>query len=126
MLKTKIENFIKKELDCNCCGLLVENDQALIALQAFRYYLNNSFKKNVRISVSSGTRCEKHNSKIGGATKSRHLLGEAFDLSSPDISYTQLYEEAIHSIIRYDKSKFVHVDVRKRTNYEIKNWIWDK
>ena len=131
MLQAKLQNFTEKELSCRCCGKLIINHEALICLQAFRYYLNRRFKKNVRITPTCGTRCVKHNREVGGVKNSKHLTGQAFDITSPDISYKQIYDAAIESrlfstAIRYDKSHFVHADTRKRKNYAIVSWAWDK
>lgn len=131
MIRAKIENFTKKELACRCCGKLVLNDEALVSLQAFRYYLNRKYQKNIRIIVDCGTRCPKHNKEVGGQNGSFHLSGQAFDIISPDLDYKTLYLEAIASklfstVIRYDKSHFVHVDTRTRKNFGIKAWVLDK
>jgi len=131
MIKANIENFTQQELACRCCGKFVQNDKALISLQGFRYYLNRKYKKNIRLTVNCGTRCPKHNKEVGGVANSEHLLGIAFDLVSPDLDYKTLYQEAVacklfSTIIRYDKSKFVHADTRERPNYEISSWAWDK
>ncbi len=57
----KIENFSEQEICCKCCGKLNVSDKGLICLQAFRYYLINRFKKNIRLNIESGCRCIKHN-----------------------------------------------------------------
>jgi len=93
----------------------------LISLQGFRYYLNRKYKKNIRLTVNCGTRCPNHNKEVGGVEKSEHLLSVAFDLVFPDLDYKTLYQEAItcklfSTVIRYDKSKFVHADTRERPN----------
>ncbi len=131
MIQTKIENFTEKELSCRCCGKLIINNEAVISLQAFRHYLNRKYKKNIRLTVNCGTRCPKHNKEVGGVANSEHLLGVAFDLMLPDLDYKTLYQEAIvcklfSTVIRYDKSHFVHVDTRERTNYGVSSWAWDK
>ena len=131
MLEVKIKNFTEKELQCRCCGKIIINHESLIALQAFRYYLNKKFGRNIRISPSCGTRCTKHNANVGGAKRSKHLTGQAFDITSPDINYLKLYAEAINcklfsTIIRYDKTRFIHVDTRKRADYKTKDWAWYK
>ena len=131
MLSAKLENFVESEISCRCCGELTADNEALISLQAFRYYLNRKYKKNIRLSPTCGMRCKKHNANLGGAKRSLHLSGQAFDLVSPDISYKELYSSAVESrlfstIIRYDVSKFVHVDTRARARYAVKNWAWDK
>ncbi len=130
-IQATIKNFSKQELSCRCCGKLIKNSEALIAIQAFRYYLNRRFKRNIRINVNCSTRCLQHNKDVGGSKGSYHLAGQAFDIYSPDIDYKQLYAEAVNckqfsTIIRYDKSKFVHVDTRKRPNYATSDWAWEK
>lgn len=131
MVTATIENFTEKELACKCCGKFVLNSEAVTTLQAFRYYLNRKYKKNIRLTVNCGTRCQKHNKEVGGVANSEHLQGVAFDLVSPDLDYKILYQEAVASklfstVIRYDKSHFVHADTRERANFEIKAWSWDK
>lgn len=130
-MKAEIKNFTEKELSCRCCGKLIINDEALVSLQAFRNYLNRKFKKNIRVTVNCGTRCIKHNKDVGGEDKSKHLEGIAFDIVSPDIDYKTLYQEAVNcrlfsTIIRYDISKFVHVDTRARKGFAIEAWSWNK
>jgi uncharacterized protein YcbK (DUF882 family) len=131
MLQAKLENFTEKELSCRCCGKLIINHEALICLQAFRYFLNRKYGKNIRLTPTCGTRCYQHNIDVGGAKGSFHLTGQAFDITSPDITFRQIYEAAVESkffstVIRYDKSKFVHVDTRQRAGYKIESWAWDK
>ena len=131
MLQAKLQNFVESEISCRCCGKLITNHEALICLQAFRYILNRKYGKNVRITPTCGTRCYQHNIDVGGAKGSFHLAGQAFDITSPDISYKQLYDAAVESklfstVIRYDKSLFVHVDTRRRKGYLVKCWTWNK
>ncbi|MDD3012630.1 MAG: D-Ala-D-Ala carboxypeptidase family metallohydrolase [Candidatus Gastranaerophilales bacterium] len=143
MIQTKIENFLENEIKCKCCGVLNISDKAIISLQAFRYMLNNKYKRNIRLTVNSGCRCRKHNKAEGGVDEirngilvtSRHECttkkSDAFDLISPDLDYKTLYQEAVDSkmfntIIRYDIKHFVHVDTEPRPNFEIKAWSWNK
>ncbi|MEI8390770.1 MAG: D-Ala-D-Ala carboxypeptidase family metallohydrolase [bacterium] len=137
MLSVKIENFTENEIACKCCGKVNVSDKGLISLQAFRYYLNNKYKKNIRLTVESACRCTKHNNskEVGGEKNSRHECetkkSDAFDLTSPDLDYKVLYQEAVNSklfstIIRYDKKHFVHTDTRPRADYEISSWAWNK
>lgn len=131
MIKVGIENFTKNELECKCCAKFVLDSEMLIALQGFRYYLNRRYKRNIRLIPTCSTRCEKHNKDVGGSKSSYHLTGQAVDLYSPDINHKQLYTEAVNcklfsTVIRYDKSLFIHLDTRKRPNYAIKHWAWMK
>jgi len=135
MLQAKIENFTEKEISCRCCGKLNVSDKGIISLQAFRYYLNNRFKKNIRLNIESACRCIEHNKNEGGEKNSRHECetkkSDAFDLTSPDIDYKTIYQSAVESklfstVIRYDIKHFVHADTRPRANYGIEAWSWNK
>lgn len=131
MITVQLENFTEGELSCKCCLKLVQNNEALISLQAFRYFLNRKYGKNIRLTPTCGARCAKHNVEVKGAKNSLHLTGQAFDLISPDISFEQIYSAAIESnlfstVIRYNKSKFVHVDTRQRNRYSVQNCSWEK
>ena len=135
MLQAKIENFSETEIACKCCSKINVSDKGLICLQAFRYYLNNKFKKNIRLNIESACRCINHNKEEGGEKLSRHECetkkSDAFDLTSPDIDYKTLYQEAVacklfSTIIRYDKKHFVYADTRPRENYGIEAWGWNK
>ncbi len=71
------ENFDSKEFTCHCCGELPEhgmNPHLIELLQAIRKKIEKP------ITIMSGYRCEKHNSKQGGAKHSQHLLGNAVDI----------------------------------------------
>jgi len=135
MLQAKIENFTEKEIGCRCCGKVNVSDKGLICLQAFRYYLNNRFKKNIRLNIESGCRCIIHNKEEGGEKNSRHECdtkkSDAFDLTSPDLDYKVLYQEAVacklfSAVIRYDIKHFVHADTRPRAGYKVESWAWNK
>lgn len=143
MIKANIENFSEQELAYKCCGKVNVSDKGIICLQAFRYRLNNKYKKNIRLNIDSACRCRKHNKAEGGVDEirngilvtSRHECdtkkSDAFDLTSPDLDYKTLYQELVESklfntVIRYDKKHFVHADTEPRANYEIKAWAWDK
>lgn len=135
MLQAKIENFTEKEIGCKCCGKVNISDKGLICLQAFRYYLNNKFKKNIRLNIESACRCIQHNKDEGGEKNSRHECetkkSDAFDLTSPDIDYKTIYQEAVacklfSTVIKYDIKDFVHADTRPRVGYKVESWAWNK
>lgn len=67
------------EFDCSCgCkmpGHVQQNIRVLCdALEA-------SVRKLGPVTITSGYRCESHNKSVGGAQNSRHLTGEAADLT---------------------------------------------
>lgn len=68
------ENFHRSELQCRHCGHLVLDTEALAALQRLRDALGRP------VRVLSGYRCKIHNAAVGGATRSYHLTGQAFDI----------------------------------------------
>jgi uncharacterized protein YcbK (DUF882 family) len=66
------KNFSSNEFDChgkNCCSTTKIDSKLIEYLQKIREHFNKP------IIISSGYRCEKHNKKIGGATKSYHMKG---------------------------------------------------
>lgn len=69
-----------------------------------------------KLNINSGYRCPNHNSEVGGAPESKHVLGEAADLHVPDgWSLKQMYDLAVKygatGIGGYPESEFIHVDV---------------
>ena len=64
-----------KALKCRCCGLDKTDPRLrakLIGLQSLR---------SQPLTVTSGTRCAKHNARVGGAPCSLHLQGKAVDVA---------------------------------------------
>lgn len=68
-------NFHKDEFSCPCCGAFNIDPNLILALQAVRDELG------LALTVSSGTRCFKHNEEVGGSKLSDHLLGKAVDIA---------------------------------------------
>ncbi len=66
-------NFTKDEVSCKCgCGLeMPQNEQDRLQ------HTRDDYGK--AIFVARTISCAKHNKKIGGAKKSRHLTGDAVD-----------------------------------------------
>lgn len=85
-------------------------------LQAIRDYFG------APVIINSAYRTPEYNKKIGGAAKSYHLSGQAFDIAvkgkTPGEVARCAQELGINGIIRYNT--FVHVD--SRTN---KYWAKD-
>jgi len=103
------KNFTKAELACRCgCGFLPK-PEASAKLQELRDRCGFPLK------ITSAARCESHNAKVGGAAKSKHVEGIAFDIARPN-SYQMgfLLAAAVElgfKGIGWHKS-FVHLDLR--------------
>lgn len=67
-------NFTPNELASKDTGELLVNYKALDALQSLRTMWRRP------IVVTSAFRTASHNARVGGAAKSKHLTGQAFDI----------------------------------------------
>ena len=104
-------HFSKKEFACKCgCGLCNVKPELITKLEKLRELCGSK-----PMSINSGCRCEKHNKKVGGASKSQHLYGTAADVAQvPGLTIDQmakLAEQAgFDGIGKYNGR--IHVDVR--------------
>lgn len=113
--------FKLAEFQCQCkekCPGKVPNlrinDQLLETLNKVREEFGQS------IIVTSGFRCKRHNSAIGGAVASQHLLGTAVDIrpaSGSKEDLEELYricqkEDGVVGLGDGRRKGFIHVDVR--------------
>lgn len=69
------------------------------------------------VIVTNAHRCAKQNRKVGGATRSQHLYGNAADVVVHGLTVARLAEEAgkvagLNGIGTYPADGFVHVDTR--------------
>jgi uncharacterized protein YcbK (DUF882 family) len=112
------EHFQDKEFCCHCCGELKVIDPKLLAgLEKLRAMINRP------IHINSGYRCEKHNQRIGGASKSYHLKGMAADISVKGMDSQELFSycetiNEFHGLGCY--RSWVHVDTREKMT------VWKK
>ena len=60
-------------------------------------------KIDAPITVTSGYRCPRVNTKIGGATNSQHLYGQAADINAKGYTVEQLYQFIKKSDLHYDQ-----------------------
>lgn len=103
-------HFNSDEFKCKCgCEGLIIDARLVLSLESLRGYMESP------IEVLSGFRCPKHNKAVGGARSSKHLLGIAADVTSPDLM--KLYKAASKYVqfngIGLDTQRnFLHVDVR--------------
>lgn len=92
---------------------LLVNIPAITALQNIRF----DFKRPMH--VTSGYRTREHNAAVGGASRSWHMAGVAFDVALKHASHGQILEalarkHGARGIGRYPKGKglFIHMDWR--------------
>ena len=70
------KNFKVSEFTCHCgCGFNNIDQRVLDMAQVIRDELG------VPVHVGSGSRCARHNAKVGGTKGSKHMLGLAADLN---------------------------------------------
>jgi zinc D-Ala-D-Ala carboxypeptidase len=68
------------------------------------------------IIITSAYRSPAHNARVGGAPRSRHLQGIAFDVRmdnhDPEAFIAQARAVGFHGIGTYPRQNFVHIDAR--------------
>lgn len=106
-------NFSREEFACKCgCGF----DHISLELVEVLQDVRNHFGKPIK--VTSACRCEEHNYRVGGAKKSKHLLGIAADIVvkgvSPDevVGYLTETYPTRYGVGKYNS--FTHIDVRDK------------
>ncbi len=107
------EHFKPEEFACHCgCGENKVNPKLIELLERIRI----SFGKP--ITIMSGHRCEAHNTKVGGAKNSQHVLGNAADIKVQDVDPNDVQEYLMKhfnldckGLGRY--RSFTHIDVRE-------------
>jgi len=106
------KHFKKSEFECKCgCGGFIFNTALIILLEDVRSHFGSP------VSISSSTRCTKHNDNEGGASGSLHLSGHA-----ADITVKGVYAEAVYEYLNLcgysdviglgSYEGFTHVDTR--------------
>ncbi len=116
--KSVSKNFKVKEFKCKDGSdrILVDMDFVKDKLQAIRDHFGAA------VTVNSAYRTESYNRKVGGASKSYHMTGQAFDIAvkrgTPLEVARYAQELGVKGIIQYNN--FVHVDSRS-TKYWARN-----
>lgn len=104
----KIKFFTPLEFACKCgCGLCNIRPELLQRLEKARA------TSDVPFSISSGSRCAKHNKKEGGTATSSHLTGWAVDIRYKNGAQAVALLKALlphFNRIGVGKS-FIHVDI---------------
>ena len=102
-------NFSPAEIACRGTGKLLVNEPALDKLQALRDQLGKP------LIVRSAYRSPEHNRAVGGATRSKHLDGAAFDIAmtnhDPVAFEAAAREVGFLGFGFYPRSGFIHVDL---------------
>lgn len=98
--------FQPHELACKCCGNLLHDPEATVRLENLRVLWGRP------LIVNSGFRCLTYNAQVGGAIRSMHLEGRAWDLQVDVMERSAFISAAKHAgftgIGVYET--FVHVD----------------
>ncbi len=104
-------NFSRHEFACKCgCGFDDIDLELVKILQQIRDHFDQ------KIEVTSGCRCKTHNEKVGGGTRSQHLLGKAADIvveNTPAQFVQELADDMDVKGLGYYNS-FTHIDTRER------------
>jgi len=110
--------FKQSEFDCKCgCGQSVHSLELFQVLDDVREHFG------VPVTINSGKRCIKHNQRVGGAPNSRHVVGDAADITVKGVlpstvhKYLTMKYPDKYGIGKY--KTFTHIDVR---NYKSR---WD-
>lgn len=103
-------NFAVKEFkspDSNTVKIDLAN---VTQLQKIRDHFGTS------VTITSGYRTESHNKKVGGASGSLHMSGQAADIIIKGVDALKVYLYAdsigVKGAIYYPNSKFCHIDTR--------------
>ncbi len=98
---------------CPCCGRLELDQRLLDALEELRSLAGRP------VRILSGYRCLEHNARVGGRPSSRHLNGQAADLTISGLEAADIKKLAEEvpafeggGIGLYPEAGFVHLDVR--------------
>lgn len=115
------ENFQYKEFDCHgsgCCSTTVIDEKLVEYVQRIRTHFGKP------VTITSPYRCETHNRRVGGATKSYHMQGRAADIVVQGVSSREVakYAESIGilGIGLYETSAdgyFTHIDTRTTKSF---------
>lgn len=114
-------NFDIDEFKCPCCNKVPE------ITEDFKLFVNMLQKLRDlygdKIVITSGFRCKRHNSKVGGASDSAHLKGLACDILCTT-AYNRLKMVAGALNVGFSRigigNTFIHLDIDKAKS----NGIW--
>lgn len=113
--------FTRQELECPCCHQLATETGA-ISRDDFIIFLDklDELREACGFALvgSSSYRCPIHNAAIGGAAKSRHLVGDAIDIAIRGEQAYTLLSNAFRlgwtgvGVNQKGEGRFIHLDLR--------------
>ena len=102
------EHFMLSEFQCPCCKTVKLEPELLEKLEKLRLQWGV-------LRLTSGYRCERHNTQVGGVIHSLHKEGRAADvvvLHNRQRAFIELALKAgFHKALPYGKRNFVHLAV---------------
>ena len=117
--KMLVTGLSHREFQCKCrydhCRGTIIKDKLLWTYQRMRETLDTP------CTINSGYRCSAHNKDIGGKPLSRHLLGEALDISYSTLKSSfdvlqikQIARDSGFTFVKFYEGvhEFFHMDVR--------------
>jgi len=105
------KNFSRHEFACKCgCGLNTVDAELIKVLQDVRDHFQ------APIEITSGCRCLKHNTDVGGSVASKHMEAKAADITMWSDGPTRIHYYLTHNYPeKYgigNYKTFTHIDVR--------------
>ena len=101
-------SFTPREIACKGTGKILVNEDALDRLQALRNRLGKP------LILTSAYRSPEHNRRVGGASRSKHMEGIAFDVRmdnhDPHEFEAAARAEGFTGFGYYPRSGFMHID----------------
>jgi len=116
MTEWRWPDFTVEELGCRHCGTDGCSDEAKDALQMLRDRVDRPLR------INSAYRCSIHNTAVGGSKHSRHMVGDAFDVSTAGWTKTErrlfmlsAIEVGFKGFGGYDN--FIHIDLGRERSW---------
>jgi len=102
------KHFDSKEFSCKCCGETKINIELILALEKLRVLVNRP------VIITSGYRCSLHNTEVGGAKYSQHVMGNAVDIKIKGMLPSEVAKLAKQCGFTWTKvyATWTHCDVR--------------
>lgn len=124
---TASPHFSFSEVACKCggrypsCPRVWMTRETFSAMEAYRARKGSGFRP------VSGCRCPGHNRRVGGASQSQHLRGNAFDPPA-EVDKDTVRSWHIASGIGYDRSsdRVAHLDVRAGSRSRPTTWVYQR